>query len=90
MGDTALFGDMKLIGDYYKPDLVMMPIGGHFVMDPRDAAKATSDFIRPKYVIPMHYGTIPQLKGTPQEYMDALGNYSAKVFPINPGDKLRF
>jgi len=38
----------------------------------------------------MHYGTIPQLKGTPQEYMDALGNYSAKVFPINPGDKLRF
>ena len=66
MGDTALFGDMKLIGDYYKPDLVMMPIGGHFVMDPRDAAKATSDFIRPKYVIPMHYGTIPQLK-EPQE-----------------------
>src|SRR3982750_54654 len=90
MGDTGLFGDMKLIGDYYKPDLVMIPIGGHFVMDPRDAAKATREFIQPKYVIPMHYGTIPQLKGTPQEYMDALGNYPAKVFPTNPGDKLRF
>ncbi len=90
MGDTGLFGDMKLIGEYYNPDLIMMPIGGHFVMDPKDAAKATKEYLRPKYVIPMHYGTIPQLKGTPQEYMDALGGFPVKVFPINPGDKLRF
>ena len=90
MGDTGLFGDMKLIGDYYKPDLVMIPIGGHFTMDPRDAAKATAEFLRPKYAIPMHYATFPFLRGTPQEYMDALGNSSTKVFPINPGDKLRF
>ena len=90
MGDTGLFGDMKLIGEYYRPDLVMLPIGGHFVMDPRDAAKATREYLQPKYVIPMHYGTIPQLKGTPQEYMDALGGFPVKVFPINPGDKLRF
>ena len=90
MGDTGLFGDMKLIGDYYKPDLIMIPIGGHFVMDPKDAAKATSEFLRPKYAIPMHYATNPFLKGTPKEYMDALGNSSTKVFPINPGDKLRF
>ena len=90
MGDTGLFGDMKLIGDYYKPDLVMIPIGGHFTMDPRDAAKATTEFLRPKYAIPMHYATNPFLKGTPQEYMEALGNSSTKVFPINPGDKLRF
>ena len=68
----------------------MMPIGGHFVMDPVDAAKATKDYLRPKYVIPMHYGTIPQLKGTPQEYLEALGSFPVKVFPINPGDKLRF
>jgi len=90
MGDTGLFGDMKLIGEYYSPDLIMIPIGGHFVLDPKDAAKATRDYLRPKYAIPIHYGTIPQLKGTPQEYMDALGNYPVKVFPINPGDKLRF
>lgn len=90
MGDTGLFGDMKLIGEYYKPDLVMIPIGGHFVMDPKDAAKATNEFLRPKYAIPMHYGTNPFLKGTPQEYMEALGSSSTKVFPINPGDKLRF
>ena len=90
MGDTGLFGDMKLIGDYYRPDLIMIPIGGHFVMDPRDAAKATKEYLQPKYAIPMHYATIPQLKGTPQEYIDALGSYPVKVFPINPGDKLRF
>ncbi len=90
MGDTGLFGDMKLIADYYKPDLVLMPIGGHFVMDPRDAAYATREWLKPKFVIPMHYGTFPVLKGTPQEYVAALGQTSTKVFPINPGDKLEF
>jgi L-ascorbate metabolism protein UlaG (beta-lactamase superfamily) len=90
MGDTGLFSDMKLIADYYKPDLILMPIGGHFVMDPQDAAYATKEWLKPKFVIPMHYGTFPVLKGTPQEYMAALGQTSTKVFPINPGDKLEF
>jgi L-ascorbate metabolism protein UlaG (beta-lactamase superfamily) len=90
MGDTGLFGDMKLIADYYKPDLVLMPIGGHFVMDPKDAAYATKEWLKPKFVIPIHYGTFPVLKGTPQEYIAALGQTSTKVFPINPGDKLEF
>jgi L-ascorbate metabolism protein UlaG (beta-lactamase superfamily) len=90
MGDTGMFGDMKLIADYYKPDLVLMPIGGHFVMDPKDAAHATREWLKPKFVIPMHYGTFPVLKGTPQEYMAALGPTPTKVFPINPGDKLEF
>jgi len=90
MGDTGIFGDMKLIGDYYKPDLIMIPIGGHFVMSPVDAAYVTNNFLKPRFAIPMHYGTIPVLKGTPQEYIGALGNSSTKVFPINPGDKLNF
>ena len=90
MGDTGLFGDMKLIADYYKPDLILMPIGGHFVMDPQDAAYATKEWLKPKLIIPMHYGTFPVLKGTPQEYIAALGQTSTKVFPINPGDKLEF
>ena len=90
MGDTGLFGDMKLIADYYKPDLILMPIGGHFVMDPQDAAYATKEWLKPKFVIPMHYGTFPVLKGTPQEYIAALGQTSTKVFPINPGDRLEF
>jgi len=89
MGDTGLFGDMRLIGRYYKPDLIMIPIGGHFVMSPKDAAVAT-EMIKPKFAIPIHYGTFPPLKGTPQEYMQALGSSAVKVFPINPGDKLSF
>ena len=90
MGDTGLFGDMTLIGDYYKPDLIMIPIGGHFVMDPRDAAYATKQMLKPKYAIPFHYGTFPVLKGTPQEYQQHLGQTTTQVFPINPGDKLTF
>ena len=90
MGDTGVFGDMKWIGEHYKPDLLLIPIGGHFVMDPADAAMATRDLIKPKFAVPMHYGTFPPLKGTPQEYMQALGTTPTKVFPINPGDKLDF
>jgi L-ascorbate metabolism protein UlaG (beta-lactamase superfamily) len=90
MGDTGLFGDMNLIGSYYKPDVVLIPIGGHFVMSPADAAYATREMIKPKFAIPVHYGTTPQLKGTTAEYISALGQGSAKVFPINPGDKLEF
>ena len=90
MGDTGLFGDMKLIGEYYKPDVVLIPIGGHFVMDPRDAAYATREMLKPKHAIPIHYGTFPVLKGTPQEYQSFLGPSSTQVHPLSPGDKLTF
>jgi L-ascorbate metabolism protein UlaG (beta-lactamase superfamily) len=90
MGDTGLFGDMKLIGEYYKPDLIMIPIGGHFVMDPKDAAYATREMLKPKHAIPFHYGTFPVLRGTPQEYQAALGQTTTQIHPISPGDKLTF
>jgi L-ascorbate metabolism protein UlaG (beta-lactamase superfamily) len=90
MGDTGLFGDMRLIGEYYKPDLIMIPIGGHFVMDPRDAAYATSEMLKPRFAIPFHYGTFPVLRGTPQEYRQFLGQTTTQVFPIDPGDRLTF
>ena len=89
-GDTGLFGDMKLIGERYKPDLFMVPIGGHFVMSPTDAAYATREWIHPKYAIPMHYGTNPFLKGTPEEYAKAMEGSGVKVYPMAPGDKLQF
>jgi L-ascorbate metabolism protein UlaG (beta-lactamase superfamily) len=89
MGDTNLFGDMALIGRMYKPDLLLIPIGGHFVMDPRLAAEATR-MVKPKIAIPMHYGTIPLLRGTPEEYIKALGKTSTKVMVMQPGDKLAF
>jgi L-ascorbate metabolism protein UlaG (beta-lactamase superfamily) len=90
MGDTGLFGDMRWIGEYYKPDLILIPIGGHFVMNPQDAAVATRDFLKPKHAIPIHYGTFPVLRGTPEEYVKALGQTATKVHAISPGDKLTF
>jgi L-ascorbate metabolism protein UlaG (beta-lactamase superfamily) len=91
MGDTGVFADMKWIGEYYKPDLIMIPIGGHFVMSPKDAAYATKELLKPRFAIPIHYGTFPVLRGTPQEYQQALGaDTTTKVFPIHPGDKLTF
>ena len=91
MGDTGLFGDMKLIGEYYKPDLIMIPIGGHFVMDPKDAAYATNQMLKPKYAIPFHYGTFPVLKGTPAGVPGrAWPKKRHSGLPISPGDKLTF
>jgi L-ascorbate metabolism protein UlaG (beta-lactamase superfamily) len=62
-GDTALFGDMKLIGELYKPDLAMLPIGDRWTMGPREAAYAIK-LLGVKHVIPMHYATFPMLTGT--------------------------
>jgi L-ascorbate metabolism protein UlaG (beta-lactamase superfamily) len=90
MGDTGLFGDMKFIGEKYKPDLLLIPIGGHFVMDPVDAAFATKEWIKPKMVLPMHYGTNPSLKGTPAEFKAALGTTTIQVLDMQPGDKKTF
>jgi L-ascorbate metabolism protein UlaG (beta-lactamase superfamily) len=91
MGDTGVFGDMKLIAEMYKPDLVLMPIGGgQFVMNPSDAAFAVREFIKPKAVIPMHYLTNPALPGTPAEFVKALGSSSVKVLAINPGETAEF
>jgi L-ascorbate metabolism protein UlaG (beta-lactamase superfamily) len=90
MGDTSLFGDMKLIAEHYKPDLIMIPIGGHFVMNPQDAAFATKTYFKPKHAIPMHYGTSPFLVGTPQEYIKAMGQTSTKIHDMKPGETIEF
>jgi len=90
MGDTGLFGDMKFIADYYKPDLVLMPIGGHFTMGPADAAYATREWIRTKAVIPMHYGANPLGKGTPEEFIKALGDSASRVLALKPGERATF
>lgn len=87
-GDTGLFTDMKFIADYYKPDLLLIPIGGHFVMNPNDAAYATAEWIKPKKVMPMHYGTSPFLRGTPEQFKAALGNAPVEVLAMQPGDKI--
>lgn len=91
MGDTGVFGDMKLIGEMYQPDLVMIPIGNHFVMSPQHAAMAVRDMIKPRYAIPIHYGTTPQLRGTPQEMLSAMGGATApRILVPEPGQKYAF
>jgi L-ascorbate metabolism protein UlaG (beta-lactamase superfamily) len=90
MGDTAVFGDMRWIAQRYRPDLIMIPIGGHYTMDPRDAAYATKELLKPKYAWPIHYGTFPALAGTPEEYIAALGQSPTKVLALQPGSKRSF
>jgi L-ascorbate metabolism protein UlaG (beta-lactamase superfamily) len=92
MGDTGVFGDMRLIGEMYRPDLVMIPIGGHFVMNPVDAAMAVRDMIKPKFALPIHYGTTPQLRGTPAEFNAALGTApgAPRMLVVEPGQKVDF
>ena len=69
-----------------------VPIGGHFVMNPKDAAMAVRDMIRPKYALPIHYGTTPQLAGTTAEFNAALGIApgTPRMLVVNPGEKVEF
>ncbi|MEI6733380.1 MAG: metal-dependent hydrolase [Comamonadaceae bacterium] len=90
MGDSGLFGDMKFIAEYYKPDLVLIPIGGNFTMGPADAAFAIREWLKPKFVIPMHYGANPLGIGTPAELLQALGASSTSVLVLKPGEKAEF
>lgn len=65
-GDTCVFGDMQLIGRLYEPDVAVLPIGGHYTMDPNEAAVAL-ELLGVGRCIPCHYGTFPALTGTPDE-----------------------
>lgn len=90
-GDTAAFGDMRLIGERFRPDLALVPIGGNFTMDPAEAAWAVKALIRPKAVIPMHYGTNPLARGTAQQFVDAMGSGSpVRVIVAKPGEPIPF
>jgi L-ascorbate metabolism protein UlaG (beta-lactamase superfamily) len=89
-GDTGIFSDMQLIAAYYHPGLALLPIGGHFTMDPTHAAYAARDLLKSSHIIPIHYGTFPPLKGTPEELQQALKGSSVKVTVMQPGDKLTF
>lgn len=89
-GDTALMGDMKtIIGDFYKPDVAILPIGGVFTMGPDEAAYACR-LIRPKVVIPEHYGTFPALVQTADGFKKQVGGDTPqiKVLDVKPGVKV--
>lgn len=89
-GDTGVFGDMAFIGSFYRPDLALLPIGGHFTMDPVHAAYAVRELLKVRKVMPMHYGTFPPLKGTPEQFIEALGGYKADIVVMQPGETMKF
>jgi L-ascorbate metabolism protein UlaG (beta-lactamase superfamily) len=84
-GDTCVFGDMQLIARIYEPDVAVLPIGGHFTMDPREAALALELLGNPRCV-PCHWGTFPLLKGTPQELKELAPG--ANIVDIEPGQTI--
>ncbi len=84
-GDTALFSDMRLIGDLYHPQLGFLPIGDHFTMGPLQAAKA-SELLGLKQIVPMHYGTFPVLTGTPAALRALVEPRGVQVLELKPGE----
>lgn len=85
-GDTGAFQSMALVAEQFKPTVAMLPIGGHFTMDPAQAAVATK-LLKVKSVVPMHYGTFPALTGTPETFTSELkkARGTAKVLVLEPG-----
>jgi L-ascorbate metabolism protein UlaG (beta-lactamase superfamily) len=82
-GDTCVFGDMQLIARIYKPDVAILPIGGHFTMDPREAVVAL-ELLGVDRCIPCHYGTFPLLAGTPEELRERLTT-DCEILAPDPG-----
>ena len=87
-GDTNVFGDMKIIGDLYRPDVALIPIGGHYTMGPREAALACR-LLGAKEIVPMHHGTFPVLSGTPAALRELTRDIPGLVVhDIKPGQSL--
>ena len=82
-GDTCVFGDMHLIGELYEPDLAILPIGDHYTMGPREAAKAL-ELLGVKRCVPCHWGTFPLLHGRPEQLAELAPGVD--VAQIQPGE----
>jgi L-ascorbate metabolism protein UlaG (beta-lactamase superfamily) len=87
-GDTSVFGDMKLIGELYAPELALLPIGDHYTMGPREAALAIR-LLNVRHVVPMHYGTFPALTGTPQALRELTQDVAGlEIHALEPGQTI--
>jgi L-ascorbate metabolism protein UlaG (beta-lactamase superfamily) len=84
-GDTGLFSDMKLIGELYKPDIAMVPIGDRFTMGPKLATKA-AELIKPKVAIPIHFNTWPPIEQDPNEFSPS----GVEVKVMEAGEEWRY
>jgi L-ascorbate metabolism protein UlaG (beta-lactamase superfamily) len=83
-GDTGLFGDMKIIGDIYKPQIAFLPIGNHYTMGP-DTAAIAADWLGVRQIVPMHWGTFPMLTGTPEQ-LQRIVRSGIEVLELRPGE----
>jgi L-ascorbate metabolism protein UlaG (beta-lactamase superfamily) len=86
-GDTSIFSDMRIIKELYAPEIGMLPIGDHYTMGPKAAALAAG-FLGIKTIIPIHYGTFPQLTGTPAELQESMKGTDVTVLTPRPGETL--
>ncbi len=84
-GDTGLFSDVRLIRDRFHPEMAFLPIGDRFTMGPEDAAIA-AEWLGVKTIVPMHYGSFPELTGTPDDLRKFLGARAIDVLELRPGD----
>jgi L-ascorbate metabolism protein UlaG (beta-lactamase superfamily) len=84
-GDTCVFGDMRLIGEMYRPAIAFLPIGDLFTMGPEQAAKAC-ELLGIRQVVPMHYGTFPALTGTPARLRELVEPRGVQVLELRPGE----
>jgi len=88
MGDTSIFSDMRLHGELYKPEVLLVPIGDRYTMNPRDAAMATA-WINPKFVIPMHYKTFPFLVQDANDFQNRVkATCLSTVLVLEPGQSV--
>src|SRR5207244_9007141 len=88
-GDTCAFTDMTLIAELYAPEIALLPIGDLYTMSPREAAVAAR-MLKPKFIVPMHHGTMPALTGTPEMFKAELTKLGVKseVIALGPGETL--
>lgn len=86
-GDTALFSDLQLLGELYRPEIAFLPIGDLYTMDPHQAARACR-LLGARTVIPIHWGTFPVLTGTPEMLVHELKDQGANctVVKLMPGE----
>jgi L-ascorbate metabolism protein UlaG (beta-lactamase superfamily) len=84
-GDTALFGDMRLIRELHAPEIAFLPIGDHYTMDPTAAALAC-EMLGVRQVVPMHYGTFPALSGSPDDLKKLVEARGVDVLVLKPGE----
>ena len=84
-GDTSLFGDMRLIGEMYAPEIAFLPIGDRFTMDPAAAARAC-ELLGVRQVVPMHWGTFPVLTGRPADLRKLVEPRGVQVLELKPGE----